>query len=167
MQSCKSSSSSVIHSFSILTYHLTYRNRDWAKASFFYSRREEKRNISLSFSLHSSLFLIDNKNEEEEKKQEREREREKRRERRRRRRRFVIFLSSFTLSLLLTHMYLLICSLLLFYYNEYLWGFFVQVYDRLAYVKSTWISLHASDQRQIRTYILWHDRKTLYISKNV
>ena len=95
------------------------------------------------------------------------REREKRRERRRRRRRFVIFLSSFTLSLLLTHMYLLICSLLLFYYNEYLWGFFVQVYDRLAYVKSTWISLHASDQRQIRTYILWHDRKTLYISKNV
>jgi hypothetical protein len=84
------------------------------------------------------------------------------RERERKRWRFVIFFIFSFFSVTIAYTYLLICTLLLFHYDGQRRGFFVQVYDRLAYVKRTPISLQSSDQLQIHTYILWHDRETLY-----
>ena len=79
----QSSHKSSAHSFNILTYCFTYRNRDWTEESFFCTRRgreKKRRKIStlcISFSLSLSWclsvllvffsFLIDNKNEEGEK----------------------------------------------------------------------------------------------------
>ncbi len=100
-------------------------------------KKRKKTLLSLSLSL-SLASCIDNKNEEGENEKAF----------------YNIFLSSFFYAVTIAHIYLLICTLLSFLSDGYIRGFFVQVYDRLAYVKRTPISLQSSDQLQIHTYIL-------------
>jgi hypothetical protein len=142
MQSHKSSP----HSLNILTYCFTCWNRDWIEESFFCTRREEKK---ILLSLSSVLFSSPPSSITKVK-----------RERKRRRFCNIFYLLSYSVTN--AYIYLLICTLLPFLYDGHIRGFFVQVYDRPAYVKCTRISLHGSDQLQIHTYILWHDRETLY-----
>jgi hypothetical protein len=101
-------------------------------------RRREKKLSFLSLSL-SLASCIDNKNEEGENEKAF----------------YNIFLSSFFHAVTIAHIYLLICTLLSFLSDGYIRGFFVQVYDRLAYVKYTRISWHNSDQLQIHAYVFY------------